>query len=374
MNGDENMRDLIDRFIDGKSGEQDVYKLYHAINNEDIPEGLKAWFYSHWEGAAQSKGDYNPSSVFGEIINKASITKEKRDEDKEYLEFKLNKKLNYGRKKILIILKYAAILMIAFIASSLIFQNVGSETFISDDNNEIINQLSVPKGSKTSLILSDGTEIWLNAESKLKYPAKFNNENREVFIEGEGYFDVAEDESHPFIVHTENIKIKVLGTKFNVKSYPDDDRIETTLITGSIVIEEVQQKPVFRNKTLHLKPNDHAIFLKSTNELSLFEKITRNAKPVQSSFNIKKVNRPEDLISWKDNKLVFKRAKFSKVINELERWYNVHINLEFDDMKDYTYSGTFEDETIEQALEALRITTPFEYKINKNRITISKPK
>lgn len=373
MHGEKYIRNLMDRFLDDKTDDRELKRLYQAIKKDDMPEELKAWFYNRWEGAPQTKGDYNPSSIFDVIINKASISTEKRAEDKEYLEFKLNKQFSLGRKNFLIVFKYAALLITAFIISALIFQSGEKETFITE-YNENINELSVPKGSKTSLILSDGTEIWLNAESKLKYPAKFNNGNREVYIEGEGYFNVEADVTHPFIVHTSDIKIKVLGTKFNIKCYPDDDHIETTLISGSLLIEEIEAKSLLENNSLQLKPNDHAVFFKKTEKLSLINKITRKEKPIRSNINIEEIKNTGELVSWKENKLVFKRAKFSNVVKEFERWYNVHINLEFDEMKDYTYSGTFEDETIEQALEALRITTPFEYRITKNRITILKPK
>lgn len=372
MHVEEDIRDLLSRFIDGEISDQELNTLYRAIDKDDMPEELKPWFYNLWEKAPHANDDYNPSSLFNEIVTKVSISKEKRDEDGEYLEFKLNKQLDQGRKIFRMVFKYAAVFIVAFALTALFFQTKERETFISK-YDENVNELSVPKGSKTSVMLSDGTEIWLNAESKLKYPAKFKNNKREVYIEGEGYFDVADDELHPFIVHTSDIKIKVLGTKFNIKSYPDEDRIETTLIAGSILIEEIKQKPLIGNKALQLKPNDHAVFLKSTEKLSLIDKITRKEKAVQSNASIKEITNTQDLVSWKENKLVFKREKFSKVVRELERWYNVHINLEFDEMKDYTYTGSFEDETIEQALEALRITTPFEYKINRNRIIITKP-
>jgi transmembrane sensor len=235
-------------------------------------------------------------------------------------------------------------------------------------------EVNTPKGSKSQLTLPDGTKIWLNAGSKLKYPNKFIHNQREVFLEGEGYFEVAKDASHPFIVHTSDISIKVLGTVFNVKSYPGEGTIETTLVSGKVIIEGNQLNS---ETTIKLEPNQKAIFLKKTGKLALSEtekKEILKSKAIDAG-KINKMYVTENVktviyTSWKDNLLVFDNESFENIALKIERRYGAVIRFTDYKLKSYRFSGTFPEISIDRALNALQYASPFNYKIKGDSIFI----
>lgn len=240
-----------------------------------------------------------------------------------------------------------------------------------DGNNKlVINQISVPKGSKTHLELNDGTKIWLNADSKLNYAENTGRKDRKVYLEGEAFFDVAENPERPFIVKTSEIDIKVLGTTFNVKSYPGEKTIETTLIKGLVEIKNVHAN---NPDKMVLHPNQKATYYKKRKikNGSINEKKYRHSHDMPGMFHLEKTADIELNTAWKDQKLVFKNENFQDLSVRLERWYKVNIIIKSAEVKKYTFTGIFENETIEQALKALQLTAPFKYAINQNKITIT---
>ncbi|MFN2127892.1 MAG: FecR family protein, partial [Anaerolineales bacterium] len=171
---------------------------------------------------------------------------------------------------------------------------------------------------------------------------------------------------------TSEINIRVLGTKFNVKSYPEENTVEATVISGII---EIETHSVNSNQKQHLKleSNQQARFAKASSKLDILtesEKPQRiKPKPVGRIMVAEKIN-TEAIIAWKEEKLVFVKERFEDILIKLERWYDVEIILEDDRLRDYTYTGTFQNESLEQALDALKLATPFDYSIDKNNIII----
>ncbi|NWJ50426.1 MAG: FecR family protein [Bacteroidetes bacterium] len=242
----------------------------------------------------------------------------------------------------------------------------------------------VGKGQKSKVFLPDGTEVWLNSESTLTYATDFGNATRDVKLIGEAYFKVHKDKRHQFIVHIANVDIKVFGTEFNVKSYSDENTIETTLVTGSLSIQKISSN---ENTTpLFLKPNQRAVIYKSD---SIAE--TKEVESKSTPINQKVITQPsvsriatitpenvflyaetnlEKQIAWKDQKLIFKDETFESVSHMLERWYDIKIVFESPEVQKYRFRGIFENETIEQALNAMRYTTPFEYTVDHRTIHI----
>lgn len=241
-----------------------------------------------------------------------------------------------------------------------------------------IQQVYVKPGSKTKIILPDGTVVRLNGSSKLTYNNAFNNNVREVALEGEAYFDVTKDSNHPFIVHTSNIDIKVLGTLFNVKSYGEDQTIETTLLKGSI---EVYDKDDPSAPKVILKPNEKMVFLKNNGEKAGLQKgvDANSSRKMIPDENISISNlshsKPDSLkeeTSWLYNKLVIDGDDFTKMAQKMERWYGVKIEILSPELEQHHFKGIFEKETIQQALDALQLTVKFRYKINNDSIKIMK--
>ena len=280
---------------------------------------------------------------------------------------------NNRRRTIQTILKVAASVLLVIGLSAITY-------FIGRNNGDSgisFYELTTPKGSKTQLLLPDGTKIWLNAGSKLLYPNKFSDNLREVFLEGEGYFDVTKDTKRPFIVHTSDINIRVLGTVFNVKSYPNEGTIETTLISGKVLIESKSEDA---KKIAQLLPNQKVTFLRKSGTVLLNDAEQKKAAQMITD----KHNNSESgkiIISdkvntsvytaWKDNLLIFDNETFESIAYKLERRYGAVILFNDKEIKNYRFSGTFPEISIERALNALQFASPFNYKINGDSIFIS---
>lgn len=245
------------------------------------------------------------------------------------------------------------------------------------------NEISTKKGEKAQLKLSDGTSIWLNSSSKLRYPSKLDGKLVNVYLQGEAYFDVTHSEKRLFQVHASDLNIKVLGTAFNVKSYPEEKIVETTLVRGKVRIEGKSRS---EDDFVILKPNQKASYVGNHSKLVVTESTSKNLKDrsddlpqireiasrtnatvvLSSNVNIKYET------SWKDGRLDFVDEQFGLLISKLERWYGVNISIEDPQLMMVRYTGTFEKENIEQALKALSLSLPFKYKVFKDSVTIFK--
>ena len=230
-------------------------------------------------------------------------------------------------------------------------------------------------GTRTRLVLPDGSQVWLNSSSRLKYSNDFNRESREVGLEGEAYFDVRKDANRPFIVHTSSLDIKVLGTSFTIKSYPQDATAETTLLNGSI---EVSRKDNPNAARVILKPNEKLVFNRMVSPVGTgpLNKPNVHLAPLPDiavnriSINIPDSNKVET--AWMYNRLVFQGDNFVELAEKMERWYNVRITIHDSSLYSCRFGGAFANETIEEAFKALQLTsaTAFTYKINGNEIEL----
>jgi transmembrane sensor len=230
-------------------------------------------------------------------------------------------------------------------------------------------------GTRTKLLLPDGTQVWLNSNSKLDYAEDFNTASREVVLEGEAYFDVIKDKQRPFIVHASDLDIKVLGTAFTIKSYPQDATVEATLLRGAI---EVSRKGHPNTPRVLLKPNEKLVFSKHlpTAQIGNTGSATdTRAAPKTPDISISPiaVNLPDSEkveTGWLYNRLVFNGDSFKDLAEKMERWYNVKIYFKDEGLYQYRFGGAFANETIQEALNALQLTTKFTYKINGNEIEL----
>jgi transmembrane sensor len=230
-------------------------------------------------------------------------------------------------------------------------------------------------GARTSLLLPDGTHVWLNSNSKLRYGREFNSQNREVGLEGEAYFEVTRNAKLPFIVHAATLDIEVLGTSFTVKSYPQDATVEATLLKGAI---GVRRKGNANMAQVILKPNEKLIF----NKLPGVDSVDHHSNPAGQEPHPYVAGMAVDHIrtdlpdsekietAWMYNRLVFDGDNFQELAAELERWYDVSILVRDQQLNHYRFSGVFTTETIEEALKELQLTADFTYKINGKEIEL----
>lgn len=246
------------------------------------------------------------------------------------------------------VLKYAAVFILAFSLGSLslYFLNKSERRELSSTYNTII----VPYGERSQISLYDGTKVWLNSGTKLRYPVVFSRNTREVFIEGEAYFDVAKDTKHPFEVSAGQLKVLVLGTRFNICAYPEENEFSATLDEGS-----VNAVNTTNGKAIKLNPGEQVVLNLETNGL-------------------KKLSVQTELYtSWKENLLKFEDAPFSDVIKKMERWYDVKIVVDPEINTKERYTMTIKTESLREMLQLVARTTKMNYDINESTVLLKKP-
>lgn len=237
-------------------------------------------------------------------------------------------------------------------------------------------EISTSSGSRTSITLPDSTRVWLNSGSHIEYGKDFGGEYREVSLTGEAFFDVAPDAGRPFIIHTPKLDVRVLGTSFNLKSYPSDKTTEATLIRGSIEIS-IRNRP---SDKIILKPNEKLVV--NNDDSGMIRKSpTRKEVSPESLVVISKPTYEHHSgaiieTSWVDNKLIFQDEEFGDLARQMERWYGVSIRFEDAHLQELRFTGSFDKETIRQALDALKLTDQrprFDYTIEGEQVTIHNP-
>jgi len=235
----------------------------------------------------------------------------------------------------------AAILVIGLLLGSAV-------TYLISPTKRTAEQLvfQTPRGEKSMVTLPDGSEVWLNANSRLVYNS-FSSDHRQVELKGEAFFKVAYNENAPFVVRTNECDIKVLGTTFNVMAYDEFGRKEITLLTGKVNVNTESAEQI-------LKPGQ-ALILKD-NQIKIIEVSATEAS------------------AWVDNKFNFRNIPLTELMKRLENWYDVDITLENKSGKEVNFTGTFKnEETIWQVLDAIKVYTPIKYQksdLRQNKITV----
>jgi transmembrane sensor len=216
--------------------------------------------------------------------------------------------------------------------------------------NLAYDRLKVPFGKRFELRLADGSSILLNAGSELRYPRSFTGlDSRNLFLEGEAYFDVEENQNQPFIVHTEQMNVRVFGTKFNVSNYRNEDSPTAVLTEGSIAVYD-PSNTLDEQDYILIKPGQQVTAQKD-------------------GFVVREVH-TEKHIAWSKDKLYFVNDRFGDIIKELERHYDIRIINKSPELDDLRYTGTFTSETLIQVMDTFKSTTYFEYQVKTDKIII----
>ncbi|WP_214073042.1 FecR domain-containing protein [Mucilaginibacter sp. dw_454] len=231
-------------------------------------------------------------------------------------------------------------------------------------------QLATRYGNRIHAILPDGSSVWLNSGSTIKYAENLDVDGkREVTLNGEAYFDVKHDTVHPFIVHAGKMNVVVLGTAFNVRAYPGDKFMETTLIRGKVEVIN-KNKP---GQNIILYPNEK-VTLANQSEVTQKSRLKVKVVPVDSlAMASSNVTLPDDAIAetaWVNNKLIFKKENFKDLAKQLDRWYNIDIVFDDDNYASKEFTGTFKGQNIDEVMHALQLTEPFHYSIKNNQVHI----
>ncbi len=230
--------------------------------------------------------------------------------------------------------------------ANIVIRNEGL-SYVGDTSTAEVqyHTLRVPRGGEYSITLSDGTVVYLNSESELRYPVKFAGEDRRGYLSGEAYFDVTVDKEHPFIVDLKTSAVKVLGTGFDVRAYKDENEILTTLVSGSVVFSAGKESVV-------LKPGEQAV-LDQSGELE-----TREVDTYLYT-------------AWKEGVFAFKQQRLEEIMKIVSRWYNVNIFWENASQKEVVFTGKMRRyDDFSKIVEMLEMTGNTEFEIKGNNIFI----
>ena len=254
------------------------------------------------------------------------------------LPFRQFKRRNFKTRIFTGYLKYAAAILILLSFGALVQYMVSSNIL---KQNISWCEVTAPFGQSVELTMSDSTRVWLNSGTKLRYPSTFSAKSRVVELNGEAFFDVATDKNHPFVIKTAYLDVKVMGTRFNVDSYTENDKTNVTLVEGKVAIQNKSG-----NTVAELLPNTNAEYSRSAGIL-----------------NLKKVN-VEFYTSWTTGTMVFRQESLAEIAKKLEKWYSVEIVFDQEDIKGIAFSGSIlKNKPIDQILEILTFISRIGYQM-----------
>ena len=348
------------RYLSGEASEQEIQQMQVWLQESEENRQLFALHKKTWL-SARVLAEYDANQI-----------KQSREKvDLKISNSELQRSLKRANRRIRMMAYAASVALLLGITSVLYLSQ--KETPVKQSTVLTGGEVEVPYGSKSLMTLPDGSKVWMNAGSKISYPADFGLTSRNVFLAGEAYFDVAKMEEIPFYVNTDVLKIKVYGTAFNVKAYTDDDRVETTLDRGAISIirndapdREISVK--LNQKITILRDNQ-----KSPVSSTLATTATVSSKPTEN-LKIQEMKSTEAITAWKDNKLIFEKEPLWSLAKQLERTYNVSIKFNSEKIKSFRYSAAIKEMPIDQVLEAIAMSSPISYHIKGSEITLSENK
>jgi ferric-dicitrate binding protein FerR (iron transport regulator) len=363
------MEDLIYRYFEGKATEEEKRKLLQWL---DENQANQHYFILLKKAYIEISSVLSDNSLLSDAACNKFLNRIKECEKKQKNDYYFRLRQNLRKT-----LRYAAIILLV-LTCGLIGYRFGSKAV--PDDSEIFSEIVVPYGGRSVLTLPDGSKVWLNAGSHLKYKRNFNIKERDVYLNGEAFFEVKKQHT-PFVVHTSYVDIKALGTAFNVKSYAEENKVEATLVEGKISIENKKT-----NKSFVLKPKQKIVFKMADqssselNNVSAKQQVNENEFPASSDINNEKaiqnitINNNvniKETISWKDGDLIINKETLEELTKKLERKYNISFVFETNDLKNYTYTGTLRDFPLEQVLKAIEMTSPVKYTIKEKTVKLS---
>lgn len=335
------MKDLILKFCKGNYSKDEFQRIKAFFQDKELTDSLEEHLQSHWDECDYSSvGD---EAEFERILN--HVLQVVNVEPKTLLKIEQS---TFAERFFIGFSRVAAVLLIPLLVSLFfIFHHNQPDTTLFADN-----VVKVSRGVVSHLHLPDGTQVWLNSGSRLTYGDTFNKENRNVTLEGEAYFEVTKNPEKPFIVHGKEMAVKVLGTKFDVKSYNEDAAVVVTLLEGSVHLSDVRNQS---STPLLLKPDERATFIKENNKLI-----------------VNKVN-AQNACEWIHGNLIFDDEELGQIVRCLEREYNITIKVHDREINQLHFYGKFRNtQPIEEILNIMTANQKFHYNQKENVITLSK--
>lgn len=302
-----------------------------------VPENRKTidtWMHSIWIEAPEKESELTFKQLINTINEQYSLEKAQI--------FRFNKTVKLFQQA-------AAILIIPVILFFVYYAWIRRP-----DPVTIYTEAIVPMGQKSEIVLPDSTHIWLNSASRLRYPKEFGSVTREVYLDGEAYFEVKNNGHTPFLVHTSALAVKVMGTKFNVKAYPDDEEVETALLEGEVQLQVLTDLGKDHVKILVVKPGEMINYSRA------------NSSVLKTGF------KADETIGWRNNRLIFRDDTFDKLVKKIERWYDVKIIYDKALFRDKRLTvELLQGESLDRLFQIIEKTIHVNYKIDKQYIYIN---
>lgn len=352
-NETENVESLIITYLSGNATNEEKLSVENWLAEGELNRKHFAEVADIWEASAINKPiESNTDERFKKLEER--IKKQKQI------------KFNF-----LSILRYAAIFIIALGIGSVITLYLTSDNGASNKISE--NRIIAPKGSKTNLILPDGSQVWLNAGSSITYQDDFlSGRNREIKLIGEAYFKVSKNKEKPFIVKTNDAVVRALGTSFNVKAYPEEPTVEATLVEGSIAVYKIQEE----KEEIILKPNQQIVInkklIQSQDENAIKNKESNSNISIanNSDISVQKDINVSKYTSWKDRSWIIENEELGSLAKKLERRYDIKIKFENEKYQELRFSGTLMDESLEQVLEVISFASPISFNVDGKTVLL----
>lgn len=364
---------LLSKKLSQEAGPEELHKLHLILLNNPELHHQADMLTEMWKQQLKSRGTViNESTYVRHIMkHKDDFFTDELHEDANSIEIVIENKPGFFRRRRVIVFSVLVFLILG----------TGSFYFFSQKTangpvaGKSISSVATKNGNRTKIVLPDGSQVWLNAGSNLDYNnADFNKEIREVSLNGEAYFDVTKNAEKPFIIHTKKMDIKVIGTAFNVRSYNDDKIAEASLIRGTIEVTLKDRK----DQKIILKPNEKISVVNEEPKQEIIpEKVNlAKSKTVLIPQIVVKEIKPNPTyniigeIAWTQNKLYFEDETFEDISHLMERWYGKKVTIANESLKNVHYTGTFENETMEEVLSYLKLSKSFNFRIGNDNVVI----
>ncbi|WP_163713084.1 FecR family protein [Mangrovibacterium lignilyticum] len=325
------LAEIIGRYLMRAESEEERRLLKQWEDNSPENQSFLNLLKQYWDSPENSEQAERMESAKGRLLIRTNETS-------------TGKSLNKLRTINLNFKRIAAVLLIVLSVVSVTAYFLGQRNYPLTNNQFVISTLP---GQKSKVKLPDGTSVWINSDTELEYSTDRNN--RIVTLSGEAYFEVAHSKDHPFVVKLGGWNIRVLGTKFNVSNYPESEMKEASLLEGKISVQT-------RNHEADM-------------EIIPGEKITFNAKTKDI---VKEKASVKDDILWVDGVLLFNNESFQEIVLRLEKYYGVSFEYNPDDFKNIHYTGQLDNLSLRNVLEFMSLTMPVKYKIEKNKVIITR--
>ena len=331
---------LISAFLSGESNADQINDLRtwiaeSAQNRREFEEIKSVW--------SNIKVDHQVGDI-DELFAKAKLNISRQDQPTITLPN------TYSKPKPFQYIKWAAAILLIACFGILLFQ---SGRLTKTQGQTIQAQGTVkenPAGIKTRIVLPDGTKVFLNSESKLSYSAQYGVDDRSIKLSGEAYFEVVKNAKLPFRVYSGGRVVEALGTAFNVRAFSDEGRVKVILVEGKVSIKNTDPN-IGKKPTVILEPGEEFF------------------ADLQSGTQVVDASHPEDLL-WKDGIIHFKSASMPEVVKTLERWYGVTFSIKGNISSDWSYTGEFSNESLENVLNSIGYSKKFDFEIDNDEVIV----